>query len=143
LDVQGGPQFTYSGCGSRRTLNFSAILVDHINRKDRVYASVNREFTTAYQARGNWQDNVATGFAKDSRRFTFSTDAGFVRDTLPDAQGYHGYFVAPRLQIKIAKNLGFTAGYRAFLVTGGGLPNGVLNVVAVSLDWYPSRIRFK
>jgi hypothetical protein len=143
LDVQGGPQFTSSGCGVQQAGNFRAILVDHINRKDRVYASVSREFTTAYQARGNWQDNVAVGFAKSTGHSTFSTDAGFVRDALPGAQEYHGYFIAPRFHLKIANSLGLTAGYRAFRVTGGGLPNGVLNIVAVSIDWYPPGMRFK
>jgi hypothetical protein len=143
LDVQGGPQFTSSGCGVQQGGNFRAILVDHINRKDRVYASVSREFTTAYQARGTWQDTVAVGFAKSMRRSTFATDAGFVRDALPGVPEYRGFFVAPRFHIKIANSLGLTAGYRAFRVTGGGLPNGVLNIAAVSIDWYPPGLRFK
>jgi hypothetical protein len=143
LDVQGGPQFTSSECGARQAGSFIASIVDRISRKDRIYASVSREFTTAYQARGTWQDNVAVGFAKSLGRSTFATDAGFVRNTLPGAQEYHGYFVAPRFQVKIANSLGFSAGYRAFRVTGGGLPNGVLNIVAVSIDWYPPAMRFK
>lgn len=143
LDVRGGPQFTSPGCGGQQAGNFSAILVDHISRKDRIYASASREFATAYQPRATWQDNVAVGFAKGMRRSVFSTDAGFVRNALPGAQDYHGYFVAPRFHIKIANSLGLTAGYRAFRITGGGLPNGVLNIVAVSIDWYPPGMRFK
>jgi hypothetical protein len=143
LDVQGGPQFTSSGCGVQQGGNFRAVLVDHVNRKDRVYASVSREFTTAYQARGNWQDTVAGGFAKGMGRAGFATDAGFVRAALPAAQDYHGFFVGPRFHLKIANSLGLTAGYRAFRVTGGGFPNGVLNIVAVSIDWYPPGMRLK
>jgi hypothetical protein len=143
LDVQGGPQFTSSGCGVQQAGNFRAILVDHINRKDRIYASVSREFTTAYQARGTWQDTVAGGFGKGMGRAGFATDAGFVRAALPGAQDYHGFFVGSRFHLKIANSLGLTAGYRAFRVTGGGLPSGVLNIVAVSIDWYPPGMRFK
>ena len=143
VDVQGGPQFTSSECGARQAGSFVATIVDRISRKDRIYASVSREFTTAYQARGTWQDHAAVGFAKGMGRSSVVTDAGFVRDALPGAQDYHGYFVAPRFHFKIANSLGFTAGYRAFRVTGGGLPNGVLNIVAVSIDWYPPGMRFK
>jgi hypothetical protein len=143
LDVAGGPQFTSAGCGGQQGANFSAILVGHVNQKDRVYLSASRQFTTAYQTRGTWQDNVAAGFSKSMGRATFATDAGFVRETLVNAPAYHGYFVAPRLHVKIVNSLGFTAGYRAFRVTGGGLPSGVLNFAAVSLDWYPAGVRLK
>jgi hypothetical protein len=142
LDVQGGPQFTSSGCGVPQAGNFKAVLADRLNRKDRIYLSVSREFTTAYQTKPGSQDDVAVGFSKGLGPSTFSIDGGFVRDTLPGVQQYHGYFVAPRFHVKIANSLGLTAGYRAFRVTGGGLPSGVLNVVAVSLDWFPAGRHF-
>lgn len=143
LDVEGGPQRNSPGCGGQQSANFSAILVGHLNQKDRVYASASRQFTTAYQANGTWQDNAAAGFSKSLGRSTFATDAGFVRETLIAAPAYRGYFVAPRLHVKIVNSLGFTAGYRAFHVTGGGLPSGTLNYAAVSLDWYPAPLHFK
>jgi hypothetical protein len=143
LDARGGPQFTSAGCGNQQGVNFDVVLAYNLNKKDRIYVSVSRVFAPQYQARATWQDELAAGFAKNARRATFLTDAGLVRENVLAALPYHGFFVAPRLHFQLVKSLGVTAGYRAFRITGGGLPSGVVNYVAVSLDWYPAGLRLK
>lgn len=143
LEVEGGPQLTSPGCGGQQRANFGAVLADRLDRKDRIYVRASRVFAPQYQTQATWQDNLAAGFSKDMGRSTFTTDAGFVRQTVTGAPPYHGFFAAPRFHVKLVTGLGLTAGYRAFRVTGRGLPGGVLNYAAVSLDWYPAGLRFK
>ena len=143
LDARGGPQFTSAGCGNQQDVNFSVVLADNLNNKDRIYVSASRVFAPQYQARATWQDELAAGFAKNTRRVTFFTDAGCVLENKLAAVPYHGFFVAPRLHFRLVNSLGATAGYRAFRITGGGLPSGVVNYAAVSLEWYPAGLRLK
>jgi hypothetical protein len=143
VDVEGGPQFTHGVCGSEKSANFKAVITGHLNRRDRVYATASRIFASAYQVHGTWQDAVAVGFSKSLGICTFATDAGFLRETIIGTPAYQGYFVVPRLHIKLFTSLGFTAGYRTLWVTGGGLPSGALNFASVSLDWYPAGLRLK
>jgi hypothetical protein len=145
LDVRGGPQWSTATCGSPQSANFSASLVKNFGNQDKIYASVNRMFTTFAQLDSRWEDNATVGFSKDIRRYTFTTDAGYLRGepitTIVPA--YHGYFVAPRIRYKIMKGLGISAGYRAFHGTGGNLVSGNLSYAVVGLEWYPAPLHFR
>ena len=125
--------------------NFSASLVKNFGSQDRIYASVNRQFTAIAQLNSRWEDNATVGFAKGFRRLTFITDAGYLRGdgiaTVTPA--YHGYFVAPRLRYKIINGLGFNAGYRSFHGAGGNLVSGNLSYAVVGLEYYPTPLHFR
>ena len=103
-------------CGAAQSANFSASLVKNFGRQDKIYASVNRQFSTISGLGGHWEDDATVGFVKGFRRLTFTTDAGYLRgDTVTTVlPGYHGYFVAPRVRYKITNSMGATAGYRSF-----------------------------
>ncbi len=143
FDAEGGPEFVSPGCGSQKGGGFMATLTGQLTQKSRIYATVGRIYAAAYQISATWQDSAAGGFSKVLGRSTVATDGGFVRETFIGAPAYHGYFMAPRIRIKLVNSLGFTAGYRGLWVSGGGLPSGVLNFVMVSLDWRPAGLRFK
>src|SRR5262249_17908096 len=98
--IEGGPHFVSPSCGGQKSGDFRAVLTGQLNRTDRVYASVSRMFTPAYQVNGVWQDSIGVGFAKNLARSTLATDAGYVRETLTNAPAYHGYFVSPRIHFK-------------------------------------------
>jgi hypothetical protein len=145
FDGQVGPQRNSASCGGQQGVAFSASLVKGLRNGDRIYATGARVFTTAYRTNGFWEDNAAVGFAKGFGRMTLVGEAGYLRgETLaaPNAS-YEGYFVAPRLRIKINNNMGFSAGYRLFNETGGGLQSGNLRFALVSIDWYPAPIHFR
>ena len=145
LDVQGGPQWSTDTCGSPQSANFSASLVKNFGSQARVYASVNRMFTTVARLDSRWEDNATAGFSKIFRRYTFTTDAGYLRGTpiVTITPAYHGYFVAPRLRYKIMNGLGVSAGYRSFHGTGGNLVSGNASFAVVGLEWYPAPLRFR
>ena len=144
LDVRGGPQWTTATCGAAQSANFSASLVKNFGRQDRVYASVNRQFSTISGLGGHWEDDATVGFAVGYRRLTFTTDAGYLRgDTVTAAlPGYHGYFVAPRVRYKIMNSMGVSAGYRSFNGQGGNVVNGNLSYAVVGIEWYPAPLHF-
>lgn len=144
LDVRGGPQWTTATCGAAQSANFSASLVKNFGRQDKIYASVNRQFSTISGLGGHWEDDATVGFVKGIRRLTFTTDAGYLRgDTVTSVlPGYHGYFVAPRVRYKIANSLGASAGYRMFNGQGGNVASGNLSYAVVGLEWYPAPLRF-
>lgn len=144
LDVAGGPQWSSATCGSPQSANFSASLVKTFGHQDRVYASVNRMFTTVATLDSRWEDNATVGFSKMLRRYTFTTDAGYLRGTpiTTIIPAYHGYFIAPRLRYKITKSLGISAGYRSFHGAGGNLVSGNASYAVVGLEWYPAPLRF-
>lgn len=142
LAMEGGPNFASPGCGGQKSGDFKAVLTGQLNRKDRVYASLSRVFTPAYQVNGTWQDSAGVGFSKNLARTTLATDAGFVHETLTNAAAYRGYFVSPRIHFKIVNSLGFTASYKVLHAAGGRLSSGNLNFAVVSLDWYPAGLRF-
>ena len=145
LDVQGGPQWTTAACGSPRSANFSASLVKNFGNQDKIYASVNRIFTTVARLDSRWEDDATVGFAKTVRRLTFITDAGYLRgDTVTTiAPGYHGYFVAPRVRYRITNTMGFSSGYRSFHGAGGNLVSGNLSYAVVGIEWYPAPLHFR
>jgi len=144
FDIQGGPQWTTAACGSPRSANFSASLVKNFGNQDKVYASVNRMFTTVSRLDSRWEDDATVGFAKGIRRLTFITDAGYLRgDSVAGVPGYHGYFVAPRVRYKIINTMGFTAGYRSFHGSGGNVLNGNLSYAVVGIEWYPAPLHFR
>jgi hypothetical protein len=145
LDVRGGPQWTSPACGSPMSANFSATLVKNFGNRDRIYASINRMFTTVARLDSRWEDNATVGFSKGIRRYTFTTDAGYLRGEpiVPVTPAYHGYFIAPRLRYKIMKSMGISAGYRSFHGTGGNLVSGNLSYAVVGIDWYPAPLRFR
>ncbi|HEY2497882.1 MAG TPA: hypothetical protein VGK24_12505 [Candidatus Angelobacter sp.] len=145
LDVRGGPQWSTATCGAPQSANFSAGLVKNFGSQDRVYATVNRQFSTISGLSGHWEDDASIGFAKGYRRLTFMTDAGYLRG---DAVGtivpsYHGYFVAPRVRYKILNTMGFSAGYRSFHGAGGNLVSGNLSYAVVGIEWYPAPLHFR
>ena len=144
LDVRGGPQWTTATCGAAQSANFSASLVKNFGRQDKIYASVNRQFSTISGLGGHWEDDATVGFVKGIRRLTFTTDAGYLRgDTVTSVlPGYHGYFVAPRVRYKIANSLGASAGYRVFNGQGGNVASGNLSYAVVGLEWYPAPLHF-
>jgi hypothetical protein len=144
LDVRGGPQWTTATCGAAQSANFSASLVKNFGRQDKIYASVNRQFSTISGLGGHWEDDATVGFVKGIRRLTFTTDAGYLRgDTVTSVlPGYHGYFVAPRVRYKIANSLGASAGYRMFNGQGGNVASGNLSYAVVGIEWYPAPLRF-
>ncbi len=145
FDVQGGPQWTTAACGSPRSANFSASLVKNFGNQDKIYASVNRMFTTVARLDSRWEDDATVGFAKSVRRLTFITDAGYLRgDSVTTiAPGYHGYYVAPRVRYKIMNTMGFSAGYRSFHGAGGNLVTGNLSYAVVGIEWYPAPLHFR
>lgn len=145
FSVEGGPQFSTATCGSPQSANFSASLVKNLGTKGRVYASGNRTFTTVANLNSRWEDNATVGFAKDFRRLTFITDAGYLRgDSITTVvPAYHGYFVAPRLRFKITNSLGFTGGYRSYHGTGGTVGSGNLSYAVAGIEWYPAPLHFR
>lgn len=145
FSVEGGPQFSTATCGSPQSANFSASLVKNLGTKGRVYASGNRTFTTVANLNSRWEDNATVGFAKDFRRLTFITDAGYLRgDSITTVvPAYHGYFVAPRLRFKITNSLGFTGGYRSYHGTGGTVGSGNLSYAVAGFEWYPAPLHFR
>ena len=145
FDVQGGPQWSTATCGSPQSANFSASIVKNFGNQDRIYASVNRQFTTIARLDSRWEDNATVGFAKGLRRFVFTTDAGYLRgDSIATAvPAYHGYFVAPRVRYKIMNTMGFSAGYRSFHGSGGNLVSGNLSYAVVGIEWYPAPLHFR
>jgi hypothetical protein len=144
LDVRGGPQWTTATCGAAQSANFSASLVKNFGRQDKIYASVNRQFSTTSGLGGHWEDDATVGFVKGIRRLTFTTDAGYLRgDTVTSVlPGYHGYFVAPRVRYKITNSMGASAGYRMFNGQGGNVASGNLSYAVVGIEWYPAPLRF-
>jgi hypothetical protein len=146
FDGQVGPQRNSQSCGGQQNVSFSASLVKSLRNGDRIYASGNRVFTSAYRTNGFWEDNASVGFAKSmGRRVSVIGEAGYLRgETLAATIAtYQGYFVAPRVRVKINNSMGFSAGYRMFNETGGGLASGNLRFALVSLDWYPAAIHFR
>lgn len=145
LDVSGGPQWSSATCGSPQSANFSASLVKNFGNQDRIYASVNRMFTTIALLDSRWEDNATVGFTKGIRRYSFTTDAGYLRGTAITSvvPAYHGYFVAPRARYKITNNLALTAGYRSFHGVGGNLVSGNLSYAQVGIEWYPAPLHFR
>lgn len=145
FDVQGGPQWSTASCGSPQSANFSASIVKNFGNQDKIYASVNRQFTTIARLDSRWEDNATVGFAKGIRRLTFTTDAGYLRgDSITTVvPAYHGYFVAPRVRYKIMNTMGFSAGYRSFHGAGGNLVSGNLSYAVVGIEWYPAPLHFR
>ncbi|HEY2234652.1 MAG TPA: hypothetical protein VGK01_14345 [Candidatus Angelobacter sp.] len=145
FDVQGGPQWTTATCGSPVSANFSASIVKNFGNQDKIYASINRQFTTIAGLDSRWEDNAAVGFAKGIRRVTLTTDAGYLRgDAITTVvPAYHGYFVAPRVRYKLMNTMGLSAGYRSFHGAGGNLVSGNLSYAVVGIEWYPAPLHFR
>lgn len=145
FDVAGGPQWTTATCGSPVSATFSASLVKNLGYRTRLYGSVYRQFTTFARLDSRWEDTAAVGFSTVIQRFTFSTDAGYLRGepitTIVPA--YHGWFVAPRARFKVLDTLGLTGGYRYFTGSGGNLVSGNLSYAYVGVEWYPRPLRFR
>jgi hypothetical protein len=144
FDVQGGPQRNSNACGGQQNANFSGNVVGTFHNGDRLYASANRVFTSAFRVDGHWEDNATVGYSKDIRRLTLTTDAGVIRgELLPgSATQYRGYFVSPRAHLRLTRALGLSGGYRTFRGNGGALVAGNVSFAVVSLDWYPMAIHF-
>jgi hypothetical protein len=102
-------------------------------------------FTTVANLNSRWQDNATVGFARDFRRLTFITDAGYLRgDSITTLlPAYQGYFVSPRMRYKITNSLGFSGGYRSYHGTGGTLGSGNLSYAVAGLEWYPAPLHFR
>lgn len=145
FDVRGGPQWSTATCGAAQSANFSASLVKNFGNQDKIYATVNRLFSTISGLSGHWEDDATVGFAKGYRRLTFTTDAGYLRgDTVSTLlPGYHGYFVAPRVRYKIMNTMGVSAGYRSFHGAGGNVVSGNLSYAVVGIEWYPAPLHFR
>ncbi len=143
FDVQGGPQRNSVACGGQQSANFSGNVVGTFRNGDRIYASANRVFTSAFRVDGYWEDNATVGYAKTIKRLTLITDAGVIRgDLLTGNSQYRGYFISPRTQLKLTNALGVSAGYRTFRGNGGSLVAGNVSFAVVSLDFYPASIHF-
>jgi hypothetical protein len=145
FDVRGGPQWSTATCGSPQSANFSASLVKSFGNQDKIYAVVNRQFSTIAGLNGHWEDDAAVGFAKGIRRLTLTTDAGYLRG---DALGtvvtaYHGYFVSPRVQYRLTNAFGFSGGYRSFHGAGTGLVSGNLSYAVVGIEWHPAPLHIR
>jgi hypothetical protein len=145
FDGQAGPQRNSAACGGQQNVGFSGSLVKSLRNGDRIYAAGGRFFTSAYRTNGFWENNAAVGFAKGLGRLTLISEAGYLRGAAlaSTIASFEGYFVAPRLRIKINNNMGFSGGYRLFNETGGGLQSGNLRFALVSIDWYPAPIHFR
>jgi len=145
FDLEGGPQFNTGGCGGSQSANFRAALTVNLTNKERFYLSAIRQFSTAYQTNGVWEDSIAAGFAKVMGRFTLSTDSGYLHaDQLSSlVEPYYGYFVAPRLSMRISESLSCSAAYRNFHGFGGGVGSGNLSLSVFSLEWHPASIHVK
>jgi hypothetical protein len=144
FDAQGGPERNSASCGGQQNANFSGSLTANLKRGNSVYITGNRVFTTAYRTTGTWEDNAGVGFAKSMKAVNAIAEAGWLRSPGLSAvtPAFQGYFFAPRVTYKITNSLGFSAGYRIFHSQGGGLPNGDLHFVTVSIDWHPAAVRF-
>ena len=145
LDVAGGPQWSSANCGSPQSANFAASLVRNFARQDKIYASVNRMFTTLAQLDSRWEDNATVGFSKGIHRLLLTTDAGYLRGTsvVNTIPAYHGYFVAPRVRYRITNAVAFTGGYRTFHGSGGSLVSGNASFAVVGFEFYPAPVRFR
>ena len=145
LNVQGGPQWTTSSCGSPISASFSASIVKNFGNRDKIYAAVSRQFSTIAGLDSHWEDDATVGFAKGLGRFTLTTDAGYLRgDAIaPVVPSYHGYYVAPRVRYKVTNALGLSAGYRSFHGAGGNLVSGNLSYAVVGVEWYPAPLHFR
>jgi hypothetical protein len=145
FDVRGGPQWSTATCGAPQSANFSASLVKNFGNQDKIYATVNRLFSTISGLSGHWEDDATVGFAKGYHRLTFTTDAGYLRGDAVTTlvPGYHGYFVAPRVRYKIMNTMGVSAGYRSFHGAGGNVVSGNLSYAVVGIDWYPAPLHFR
>ncbi|HSM85965.1 MAG TPA: hypothetical protein VLT16_07440 [Candidatus Limnocylindrales bacterium] len=145
FDVQGGPERNSNSCGGQQNANFTANLVADVRGRTKLYASANRAFRAAYRVDGVWEDNASAGFSRIFGRVNLSADAGYLRGQtlLSSTQEYRGYYVSPRLRVKVTDALGFSAGYRTFRGTGGNLVSGNVSFAVASVDWYPSAIHFK
>ncbi len=138
VSLAGGPQFSSKACGRARSASFSASVAVNLSRRDRIYASAARRFSTAYLSTGTWEDTVGAGFARDMRRLRFTTDAGWLRaEQTPPSPTYYGYFVAPRVSLRLTESLSVTAAYRNLHGSGGRLGSGAVSLASVSLDWHP------
>lgn len=144
FDVQGGPQKNSNNCGGQQNANFSGNVVGTFRNGDRLYASANRVFTTAFRVDGHWEDNATVGYFKNIKRLNLITDAGVIRGELLSGSTtqYRGYFVSPRARLKVTEALGVSAGYRMFRGNGGALVAGNVSFAVVSLDWFPAAIHF-
>jgi len=145
LNFAGGPQFTTPGCGGSQSANFSAAVTVNLTNRDRFYLSANRQFSAAYQTNGVWEDNVAAGFSKVKGRFTLTTDSGYVhaQQRSPLLEPYRGYFVTPKIGMRISETLSCSAAYRNFHGFGGDLGRGNLSLSVFSIEWHPSAIHVK
>jgi hypothetical protein len=145
FNIQGGPQWTTASCGSPLSANFSASLVKNFGNRDRIYASVSRQFSTIAGLDSHWEDDATVGFTKGLGRFTLTTDAGYLRgDALTTVvPAYHGYYVAPRVRYKVTNSMGLSAGYRSFHGSGGNLVTGNLSYAVVGVEWYPAPLHFR
>jgi hypothetical protein len=145
FNVQGGPQWSTATCGSPVSANFSSSIVKNFGNQDKIYASVNRQFTTIAGLDSRWEDNATVGVGKAIRRFSLTTDAGYLRgDSITTVvPAYHGYFVAPRVRYKLMNTMGLSAGYRSFHGAGGNLVSGNLSYAVVGIEWYPAPLHFR
>jgi hypothetical protein len=145
FDIAGGPQWTTDTCGSPISATFSASLVKNLGYRTRVYGSVNRQFTTFARLDSRWEDTAAVGFSTAIQRFTFTTDAGYLRGEpiTTIVPSYHGWFVAPRARFKILDTLGLVGGYRYFTGSGGNILAGNLSYAYAGVEWYPAPLRFR
>jgi hypothetical protein len=144
FDVQGGPQKNSAGCGGQQNANFSGNIVGTFRNGDRLYASANRTFSTAFRVDGHWEDNATVGYTKTIKRLTLTGDAGVVRgELLPGSTTqYRGYFITPHTELRMTKSLGISGGYRSFRGNGGALVAGNESFAFVSVDFYPAGIHF-
>ena len=143
FNVQGRPQFNRH----LRLASVSQFQRQHSQRlgdQDKIYASVNRRFTTIAGLDSRWEDNAAVGFAKAIRRLTLTTDAGYLRgDAITTVvPAYHGYFVAPRARYKLMNAMG-ARGLSSVHGAGGNLVTGNLSYAVVGIESYPAPLHFR
>jgi hypothetical protein len=145
FSVSGGPQWSTDSCGSPQSANFAASLVKNFGNQNKVYASVTRRFSTIALLDSRWEDNASAGFSSMIRRYTITTDAGYLRGEpiTTVVPAYHGYFIAPRVSYKITSSLSIEAGYRSFHGAGGSLVSGNASYALAGLRWYPRPLHFR
>src|SRR5262249_56000380 len=104
-----------------------------------------RQFSTTYQTNGIWEDSIAAGFAKVKGRLMLSTDAGYVHaDQLSSLlEPYYGYFVTPKLSMRISESLSCSPAYSNFHAFAGELGSGNLSLSVFSIEWHPASIHVK
>jgi hypothetical protein len=147
--LKGGPERSSGNCGAqinhgRTFANFYGALVKSLRRRAQAYVVAWQYYSPAFQTTNTWENATAAGFVQPIGKFSIEGAAGYFHGDplLAATEPLQGYFVAPRLGVKLTEHSSLSVGYRAVHPTGGNTVLGNLNSVMMSLDWHPKPFQF-